>query len=131
MDASALKLIVIIGVLMLLVDMVWLTIRQPYHAALFSAVQKSPLTMRLAPAIGVYVLLPVIVYLAAVKDASSAHNAAVRGAITGFLLYGFYDLTNYATLTGWTLHMTLTDTLWGTFVCAVGAAAGYYFAKLI
>ena len=131
MDVNAVKLVLIMGVLMLLVDMVWLTIRQPYHNALFSAVQKSPLKMRLAPAIGVYILLPAIVYLAAVKDASSAHNALVRGAITGFLLYGFYDLTNYATLTGWTLHMTLTDTLWGTFVCAVGAALGYYFAKLI
>ena len=73
--------------------------------------------------------MPVIVYLAAVKDASSLKDAVKRGALTGFLIYAFYDLTNYATLTRWTATMTLTDTLWGTALCATGAAAGYYFTK--
>jgi uncharacterized membrane protein len=126
MDFAALKTILILGAVMLAMDAFWLTYRSAYHRALFHSVQGSPLQMRLLPAIGVYVLLPIIVYLAAVRDASDVRNAAFKGAVTGALLYGFYDLTNYATLNGWTLGMTLTDTAWGAVLCAAGAAAGYY-----
>ena len=119
--------LIVIAVIMLLLDGIWLTIRSEYHFKLFQSVQGSPLKMRLLPAIGVYLLMPIIVYLAAVKDAVSLQDAAKRGALTGFLLYAFYDLTNYATLTRWTATMTITDTLWGTALCAIGAAAGYYF----
>jgi uncharacterized membrane protein len=121
--------LVIIGLVMLALDAFWLTVRADYHYALFQSVQGSPLKMRLLPAIGVYLLMPVIVYLAAVKDASSLKDAAKRGALTGFLLYAFYDLTNYATLTRWTALMTITDVAWGTALCTAGAAAGYYFTK--
>ena len=123
---AALKTILVIGVVTLAADAIWLTLRYDYHNALFAAVQKAPLTMRLLPAIGVYILLPVIIYLAAVRGAPDLRTAALRGAVTGALLYGFYDLTNYATLRGWTLGMTLTDTAWGAAVCTLGAAAGYY-----
>ena len=126
---AALKAILIIGAATLAADVIWLTLRADYHNALFAVVQKSPLTMRLLPAIGVYTLLPVIIYLAAVRGAPDLRTAVSRGAVTGALLYGFYDLTNYATLRGWTLHMTVTDTAWGTAVCALGAAAGYYFTN--
>lgn len=126
-DAHTIKTILIIGTIALIADIMWLTLRADYHKALFEAVQKAPLTMRLLPAIGVYLLLPVIIYLAAVRGAPDLRAAALRGAASGALLYGFYDLTNYATLRGWTLTMTLTDTAWGTTVCALGAAVGYYF----
>lgn len=125
-DASAMKIILVIGAVALAFDGIWLTIRSSYHRALFESVQKAPLKMRLLPAIGVYTLLPIIVYLAAVRDAPDARTAAYKGAITGALLYGFYDLTNYATLDGWTLGMTITDTLWGATVCSLSAGIGYY-----
>ncbi len=123
------KTLLVIGIIMLAFDAIWLTVRADYHRALFASVQGSPLEMRLLPAIGVYILLPVIVYLAAVSGASSLGDAAKKGAYTGFLIYAFYDLTNYATFTRWTLHMAVTDTLWGTALCAAGAAAGYYFSQ--
>ena len=124
-----LKIFLGAGVIMLLLDGAWLTLRQEYHNRLFENIQKSPISARLLPAIGVYILLPVIVYLGAVKGAKSVKDAALRGAITGALVYGFYDLTNYATFQRWTLHMTITDSLWGTFVCSVGAAVGYYLSQ--
>jgi uncharacterized membrane protein len=44
-------------------------------------------------------------------------------------MYGLYDLTNMATLKGWTYTMLVKDTTWGTFLCAAAAASGYYFGK--
>ena len=125
-DSAAPLIWLTIAVVTLVLDVIWLTFRGSYHLRLFQSVQGSPLEMRILPAVGVYLLLPTIVYLAAVKNATSLANAAQRGAITGLLIYAFYDLTNYATLNRWTLHMTVTDILWGTLLCCLGASAGYF-----
>lgn len=126
---DALRTILVLGTVLLLLDAVWLTLRSSYHESLFMAVQRAPMMLRVAPAIGVYLLLPVIVYLTALRETKGWQDAALKGALTGALLYGFYDLTNYATLNGWTLHMTITDTLWGTAVCAMGASLTYVLTR--
>lgn len=116
------------ALVMLVFDILWLSLRNPYHQRLFRDIQGSPLTMRILPALLIYCLLPVAVYLGAVKDATSLQDAAQKSALVGLVLYAFYDLTNYATLTGWTLEMTVVDILWGTFLCTVGGAAGYFMS---
>lgn len=110
-------------------DAVWLTLRQKYHDRLFQGIQRSPLEVRWIPAIFVYVILITSLYLGAVSLATSVENAAFRGAVVGFLMYAFYDLTNYATLTHYTLEMVITDALWGTVLCAVAALVGYFFTQ--
>jgi uncharacterized membrane protein len=108
-------------------DAVWLTYRYQYHADLFQSIQKSGLRARVVPALLIYVLIPFAVYIWAIRNQSSIQGAIANGALVGAILYGFYDLTNYATFTNWPLEMALTDTLWGTFVCAVGAGIGFSF----
>jgi uncharacterized membrane protein len=110
-------------------DMLWLTFRNSYHEALFRSIQQAPLTIRILPAIGIYLLLPIALYLGAVQPALSVLDGVRRGAIVGAILYAFYDLTNYATLNKWTLEMALTDTLWGTSLSALVAGVGVYFKK--
>jgi len=115
----------------LLMDAVWLTLRNDYHKDLFMKIQGSPLTPRLLPAIGVYILIPVAIYLYAISVAKSVGDAAWKGALIGFVLYAFYDFTNYATLTDYTAAMTVTDILWGTVLCTVGAAVGFSVSRLV
>ena len=55
----------------------------------------------------------------------SLGSAVLHGALFGFFCYATYDLTNLATLKGWTLPMALVDIGWGTVVTAIAAAAGY------
>ena len=112
-----------------LLDFVWLTLRNKYHQTLFQNIQKSPLTIRVIPAILVYVLIPVILFLTAVSTSKTLKEAAYKGALTGFLLYAFYDLTNYSILTNYTLEMTIGDISWGTLLCTLGAVAGYFFYR--
>ena len=111
-----------------LLDAGWLTLRNGYHQSLFKAVQGSAIEPRWIPALLIYALIPVALYFWA--DGKTLHDSAAKGALVGLILYAFYDLTNYATLKGWTLDMTLTDIAWGTLVCAVGASAGYAFTSL-
>jgi len=113
----------------LALDAIWLTLQNKYHRSLFQSIQHSPLVPRLFPAIGVYLIIPAMIMLGAVNPATSIQNGITRGAIIGFIVYAFYDLTNYATLTNWTLHMTVTDIMWGTLLCAIAAGVGTYVKK--
>jgi uncharacterized membrane protein len=124
MDAF-IPIVGMIGAVIVL-DATWLTINYSYHMKLFESIQKSPLTVRLVPAILVYILIIVAVYFFAVKEVTSFSNAVLRGTALGFAMYGLYDLTNYATLTNYTLQMTLTDMTWGTVLCGLIAAVGFY-----
>jgi uncharacterized membrane protein len=105
-------------------DIVWLTFRRSYHESLFASIQKSPLTVRIVPAILVYVLVASALYyfVFMVGRASTSMEAGKLGALLGGSMYGLYDLTNYATLRGYTLEMTVVDTLWGMITCGVAAA---------
>jgi uncharacterized membrane protein len=123
-----LKTYLVIVALMTSIDLAWLTYRGDYFKKLFSDIQGSPLQARIAPAVLVYgVVMPLLVYFGAVEPATSVGNAALRGAVTGLLAYGLYDLTNYATLTRYTLEMTVTDIAWGTTLFAIVAAATHFF----
>ena len=50
---------------------------------------------------------------------SSLQNAVLRGAFFGLVTYATYDLTNLATLKGWSSLLTVADLFWGTSLCAV------------
>ena len=56
----------------------------------------------------------------------SLYSALVVGALFGFFTYATYDLTNMATLHGWTWPMTVVDTLWGTVLGASVSGLAYY-----
>jgi uncharacterized membrane protein len=128
MDASALFATFLT---ILAMDAVWLTFRYSYHASLFQAIQKSPLQARIVPAFLIYLLIPFALYIWAIQSAKTMGQAAAKGALVGAILYAFYDLTNYATFTKWTLEMTLIDILWGITVCSVGAASGFSFLRKV
>jgi uncharacterized membrane protein len=124
---NALKPIVGITGAVLVGDALWLTLRQSYHKQLFQAVQQSPFTVRWIPAIIVYVLLVFAIYQVAVKSTTSLKEAAWKGLLVGGTMYGFYDFTNWATLSGWTGFMTATDMAWGAIAGLLGAMAGFMF----
>ena len=111
---------------MLALDVAWLTLRNGSHQALFQSIQGAPIQPRILPALLIYILIPVAVYLVAVKDSLDQQTTIQTAALVGFFLYAFYDLTNYATFLNWTLSMTLTDIAWGTALCTVGGLVGFY-----
>ena len=68
-----------------------------------------------------------IVFLAVnpALTAGSWKTAALYGAVLGFVAYGTYDMTNWATLEGWPADMVAVDLAWGTCLTALAATAGY------
>jgi uncharacterized membrane protein len=116
--------LLVLFVVLILMDIVWLTFRRSYHESLFASIQKSPLTIRILPAVLVYILVACALYyfVFIVGRATTRMEAGRLGALLGGSMYGLYDLTNYATLRGYTLEMTVVDTLWGMTTCGVAAA---------
>lgn len=55
--------------------------------------------------------------------------ALLYGALFGFCVYAAYDLTNLATLRGWSTTLTLVDLAWGTTVTAVATIVAYLVVR--
>ncbi|KGJ05837.1 Uncharacterized membrane protein [Paracoccus halophilus] len=51
-------------------------------------------------------------------------QALLGGLVLGFLCYGTYEMTNYATLADWSWQQVVADTLWGTVLTGFSAWAG-------
>jgi len=52
-------------------------------------------------------------------------SALWMGALLGLVAYGTFDITNLATLKGWSTTLAIADLAWGTLLSAVSATAGY------
>lgn len=80
-------------------------------------------------AAGIFYLFYVIglVYFAVMPaiSAGSLVTAVINGALLGLLAYGTYDMTNLATLKGWSLQVSIVDMAWGAFLSAAASAAGF------
>jgi uncharacterized membrane protein len=79
-----------------------------------------------APAAFFYLAYPAgLLALALHPLPASAGAAGARAALLGLVAYGTYDLTNLATLRGWSWKLTLVDMAWGALASAVAGTAAY------
>jgi uncharacterized membrane protein len=58
-------------------------------------------------------------------------RALAYGTLLGLLAYGTYDLSNLATLKGWSVSFVVVDMIWGIVVSGIAAAAGYFAARAV
>lgn len=82
----------------------------------------------LAPAIVFYPLYVFGLLIFCVRPALAARSwrhAALHAALFGLIAYATYDLSNLATLRGWSVAVTLVDLAWGMVVSSVSALAAY------
>ncbi len=108
----------------LALDAVWLTTmaERLYRPALGRLMLDRPDAL---PAVAFYLVYIVGVLVFAVLPGLESRRwttALGLGALLGLVAYGAYDLTNQATLRGWSWRVTLADLCWGTFVTGVAAA---------
>lgn len=121
------------AVVFLALDFVWLG----FVAKDFYRSQLGPLMLE-KPLLGVamvfYLLYAVGIVTFAVVPAIAADSwlrAMAAGAFFGLVAYSTYDLTNLATLRGWSIKLSMLDIAWGTLLTSVAAIAGYFAARNI
>jgi uncharacterized membrane protein len=116
---------------LLLVDGLWLGLLMgPMYARyLGDLLLEQP---RWLPAILFYLLYASGLLVFAILPGLRAGNwgvAARLAALLGLVAYGTYDLSNYSTLQGWPLPLTLIDIAWGAVLSGISAAAAWLAAS--
>ena len=80
----------------------------------------------------VYVLIPlgaVLFALPRVSRENPISTALLWGFIYGIVLYGVYDMTNYALVSKWSLKMSIVDILWGGAINSVVTCIAALFSR--
>ena len=80
-------------------------------------------------AIAFYLLYAIGLSLLVIRPAMTSESvitAIWMGAVFGLITYGTYDLTNLATLKGWSLSVTLIDMFWGATLTAISSGFGVW-----
>jgi uncharacterized membrane protein len=121
------------GLVFLAVDAVWLGIMGSalYRPQLGNLMLEKFL---LAPAIAFYLIYPVGIAVFAVGPALQAASGSLAlgyGLLLGFLAYATYNLTNMATLRGWSPVVTLVDIGWGSVATGAAAFACFWILRLL
>lgn len=108
----------------LLLDGLWLGVLMAptYRELLGSLMLEKPL---LVPAAVFYCLYVFGCVVFVVLPSLTWQRAARMGALLGLVAYGTYDLTNWATLRGWSVQVSLMDWAWGTFATALACTVGW------
>lgn len=113
----------------LALDLVWIGLVAnrfyKHELAAIARMDGDNFAIRVGPALVLYPLIIVGLQLFALPRAEPGvwWSAAVWGGVFGLIGYGVYDLTNYATLTHYSLRMTVVDMCWGFALSALTATA--------
>jgi uncharacterized membrane protein len=99
----------LILVIILVLDGIYLSLIKGQFENMIIAIQRVVMTVKYVPAMFVYVLLVSGLYYFIV----SKNKSVLDAFLLGVLVYGVYDMTNYATIKKWSLQLALMDMLWG------------------
>jgi uncharacterized membrane protein len=115
---------------MLVLDALWLgLIAAPlYQQGIGHLMAPQP---RLGVAALFYLLYPlgIVIFAVAARPAGAWRPTLLAGALFGFFAYATYDLTNLATIKGWTAQLAAIDIACGTLWSGLAALASYYIAS--
>lgn len=121
------------GLSMAVIDAAWLiSMMDRLYKPTLGSLLKQPIDFTAAIAFYlIYILGVTVLAIAPALKEGGLMRALVGGAVLGLVAYATYDLTNQATLNGWSWRLTVIDIAWGTTLTAVVAAAGYLAARAV
>ena len=122
-----------VGVIMAVIDAVWLSVvaNKFYKSQIGSLLLDKPNMGAAVAFYLIYVLGVVMFVLRPALEAGSWLHALLYGALFGFVAYATYDLTNLATLKGFTLKLVLVDLAWGAVLTAAVSVGAYFIVKAL
>ena len=108
------KGVIFSGIILLLLDSIYLTlVGKAYSQQIFN-IQKLPMKVNFSGALFSYLfLITGLNYFIILKNKS-----VLDAGILGTVIYGVYDATSYALLKDWDETLAVIDTLWGGVLLA-------------
>lgn len=119
--------LVVAGGVMGVLDFIWLgTVAKTFYRSQIGKLLLDKPNMTAAVLFYIIYVVGVVTFvISPALDRGSLSYALTRGALFGFVAYATYDLTNLATIKGFTSKVVTVDLLWGAVLTAVVAAATY------
>lgn len=122
------KDLLITFIVLVILDIIFISFIHKWFAEMIKNVQcGQEMKVRGIPAFLVYPLLASVLYILVIKGAKNKDikdpEIYLKAGLLGLAIYGTYDLTNLATISGWKLQFALVDMMWGI--------TGFVFTTLI
>lgn len=119
--------IVLPGILLVLIDYIYLNAISSFFNKQIFNIQKSPLQLRFSGAIICYLFLILGLYYFIISQNKGVFDAF----LLGFVIYGVYESTNYALLKDWKFSTLVIDTLWGGILFGLTTYFTYKINKIV
>lgn len=105
----------IAGVIMAAIDAVWLSVvaNKFYKSQIGPLLLEKPNFVAAVIFYLIYVTGMVVFVISPALEKQSWQHALLYGALLGLFAYATYDLTNLATLKGFTVKVVIVDLIWG------------------
>lgn len=121
------------GAIMGVLDFIWLgfVAKKLYYGEMGKILLEKP---NMAPALlfyAIYVVGVVAFVITPALEKGSWVYALGYGALFGFVAYATYDLTNLATLKGFSSKIVVIDLVWGAALTAVVSVGAYVIVKAV
>ncbi|MEM7192086.1 MAG: DUF2177 family protein [Pseudomonadota bacterium] len=116
----------------LVLDIIWLGfLAQPFYQREIGVLLLEKFNMGAAAAFYLMYIAGVVIFaVSPALHSGSWKTALVLGALLGFFAYATYNLTNLATLKGWSMTMAMVDISWGAVLTGLAALFGYAVARM-
>lgn len=120
-------MMVVAGVVMAAIDAVWLRVvaNSFYKSQIGKLLLDKPNLSAAAIFYVIYIIGVVAFVIMPAIAADSWQYALGYGSLFGLVAYATYDLTNLATLKGFTNKLVIVDLIWGSVLTAVVSVISY------
>ena len=119
------------AIIFLVIDIIWLSfaVKSFYRPNIGDLLLEKPIMWAAALFYIIYVLGLAIVIIEPSLKTDEFYKFLLKAFLFGFVAYGTYNLTNMATLKGWSPIVVMVDMFWGGFLTAISAYSGILIAK--
>ena len=112
-------------ILLVVIDYLWLSLFAAEFYRSHIGQVAGNFAVKVFPVVAAYVLLSLgIVFFVHPQTFDSPRLGFFYGFIYGAVVYGVYNLTNYAVFANWSLSLVFFDMGWGAVLCGLASSIG-------
>ena len=123
-----LKLFLIFSVVLIAIDLIWLSYFSKKIGSVITKIQGSPMKVNPLFAAIAYAIMCISYYFIGFENGKPNY---FKGALLGLGIYGTYEFTNYATFKDWSGIIAFQDISWGVFLSVISLYVSQYINKII
>ena len=121
------------ALIFLIIDVIWLSfsVKSFYRPNIGHLLLETPVMWAAILFYLVYVIGLAVVIIEPSLDYQNTQKFLIKAFMFGLVAYGTYNLTNMATIKGWSPNVVFVDMMWGGSLTAFSSYFGILLAKKI